>query len=233
MTDQNLTPHGQNIVVYDCEIKNVIDGKTITWNDHNKMGISVAVAFDYLTSEFKVFMDDNLEELPTLLNRAEIVSGFNIIGFDHKLVNGSTKAQYVHTDNTYDLLFESRLAWGWDPKMAFPKGMRLDDHLLGTFGPEWVKTADGAEAPLMWQRGELGRLISYCIDDVRRECMLFEHVWAEKPVITPIHGPRILRHPLWQKRRAMNAKALDPVHSKVWEVIEKETAGIEPLEERN
>lgn len=40
----------RNIVVYDMEIKNSIGSKfgekTITWNDHDLMGISVACLYD-------------------------------------------------------------------------------------------------------------------------------------------------------------------------------------------
>jgi hypothetical protein len=188
-------PHGRNIVVYDLEIKEPIEGQ-VTWNRHDLMGISVGVAYHYLTGEFKVFMDDNIEELPELLNQADIVSGFNIIGFDNPLVNATcTKNKYQRTDNCYDLLIESRKAHGWTPAKPFPKGMRLDDHLEGTFGKQFMKTADGAEAPKMWKRGEFGRLISYCIDDVKRECMLFEHVWHGRPVTTALHGSRTLRKP--------------------------------------
>jgi hypothetical protein len=186
---------GKNIVVYDLEIKNVIDGKDVTWARHDLMGISVGVAFHYLTGEFHVFMDDNIEDLPALLNQADIVSGFNILGFDNKLVNATTRHQY-HGENTYDLLEESRRASGWNATKPFPKQMRLDDHLGSTFGKEHLKTADGAEAPIMWREQRLGKLISYCIADVKRECMLFEHVWKELPVKTPMHGERILRHPL-------------------------------------
>lgn len=189
-----LSPHGQNIVVFDCEIKEEIKG-LITWNDHDKMGISVAVAYHYLTEEFHVFMDDNIEELPYLLNQAEIVSGFNIIGFDNKLVNASCSNKYTNEKNSYDLLVESRKASGWRQGMRFPSGMKLDDHLLGTFGKDFMKTAHGSEAPGMWQNKQLGKLISYCIDDVKRECKLFEHVYAGFPVTTPLHGSRILKQP--------------------------------------
>jgi hypothetical protein len=185
---------GENIVVYDLEIKNPIDGKHITWNDHHLMGISVGVAFHYLTGELHVFMDDNLEELPKLLNQADIVSGFNILGFDNKLINATCATKY-EGHNSYDMLLESRLAAGWKPNLPFPKGMRLDDHLEATFGKAMKKTEDGADAPKFWLEGHLGKLVSYCIADVRRECMLFEHVWAGRPVRTPTHHERVLRHP--------------------------------------
>jgi hypothetical protein len=194
-----ITPHGKNIVVYDLETKNPISGQ-VTWDRHDLMGISVGVAYHYLTGETHIFMDDNLEDLPKLLNQADIVSGFNILRFDHKLLNATTKTKYTNEANTYDLLLESIFATGWKTGKAFPKGMRLDDHLHGTFGEDFVKTANGAEAPHMWQKKELGKLISYCVADVRRECMLFERVWAELPVTTALHGQRVLRHPLRARR---------------------------------
>jgi hypothetical protein len=55
---------GKNIVVYDMEIKNVIDGmvvdpstgqqKKLTWNDHHLMGMSCGVLWDYETMEFSI-----------------------------------------------------------------------------------------------------------------------------------------------------------------------------------
>lgn len=197
MTD---SPHGKNIVVFDLEIKNVIDGKLITWKDYAKMGISVGVAHHYLTGDTHIFTDENIEELPLLLNQADIVSGFNILGFDNSLLNATTTEKFTNIAACYDLLEESRRATGWRPTMPFPKGMRLDDHLLATFGPEWVKTEDGAQAPVMYQRGELNRLIDYCIADVERECMLFDRVWAEDIVRTATHGDTVLRHPLRPRR---------------------------------
>lgn len=184
------SPVGSNIVVFDCEIKNEIKGE-VTWGRHDLMGVSVAAAFHYLTMEFKIFMDDNIEQLPELLNQAEIVSGFNIIEFDNKLLNATCKLQ-LHGQNVYDILKESRVAAGVD---RFSKGMKLDDHLLGTFGPEALKTAEGAHAPIFWQEKRLGKLISYNIDDVRRECKLFEHIYAGNAIKTPNHGWRKLRMP--------------------------------------
>jgi hypothetical protein len=188
---------GRNIVVYDLEIKNVIDGENVKWSTPEKMGISVGVAFHYLTGEYKVFMDDNLPALAKLLNQAEVVSGFNIIGFDNTLLNATLapECEKYHGKNTYDILLESRIATGWTPQKRFPSGMRLDDHLRGTFGPDFLKTADGAEAPIMYQDGRIGELVSYCIADVKRECLLFEHIWNEKPVKTEAHGEHLLRHP--------------------------------------
>lgn len=194
LVNRNLI--GQNIVVFDLEIKELI-APPITWNDHDKMGISVGVAYTFRTSEFMVFMDDNLHELVDLLNQADLVTGFNIEGFDIPLLNATPNKTGVKftSPRVYDLLFYSRLSTGWRPDLRFPSGLRLDDHLRGTFGEDFMKTADGAEAPAMWKRGDLGRLVSYCVADVRREAELFKHVWHGHPVRTQAHGYRQLSNP--------------------------------------
>lgn len=185
---------GQNIVVFDCEIINVIDNKTITWNDHHKMGISVAVAFDYKNMEYKVFLEDNLGDFVSLLNRADMISGFNILGFDIPLViktpphGKDMKREFVH----YDMLFFSRLSTGWTPGARFPTGLRLDNHLESTFGKDFMKTEDGANAPILWQQKKYGRVIDYCLADVKREKTLFEHIWKGLPVKTAAHGTKTL-----------------------------------------
>lgn len=184
---------GQNIVVFDCEIKNIIDGKSVRWSDHEKMGISVACLFDFKTMDYMVYLDDNINALVDRLNYSDLVVGFNINGFDIPLV----KACIGKTLNfkVYDILDESRHAVGYRPGKQFPRGLKLDDHLLGTFGPEHVKTAHGSEAPIMYQNGKMGDLISYCLADVKREAKLFKHIWDRFPVKTITHGERILSDP--------------------------------------
>lgn len=187
---------GQNIVIFDAEIKNVIDMKKITWNDKHLMGVSVAVAFHFLTMEYKVFMDDNLPELVDLLNNADVTSGFNTLGFDIPLFNSTKECGgKVREDNNYDILYWSRRATGWTPSMKFPSNMRLDNHLKGTFGDHFVKTEDGANAPVFWQEGKIGRVVSYCIADVHRERMLFEHIWNTGTVKTDTFGERQIFKP--------------------------------------
>ena len=125
-------------------------------------------------------MDDNLQELVDLLNTADLVVAFNNIDFDNPLLAAEAKNQklerLLRPDlPNYDMLVESRKGAGVD---KFTGGFKLDAHLDATFGKQMLKTADGSEAPKMFQRKELGRLASYCLADVRRERALFESVWA-------------------------------------------------------
>jgi DNA polymerase elongation subunit (family B) len=185
---------GQNIVVFDCEICEPIAGQ-VTWNRHDLMGISVACAFDFRSNDYLVFMKDNLEGLVARLNSADLIVGFNIINFDLPLVAATCKTALGLPLPVYDLLPESRRAAGWDESQRFPKGMKLDDHLEATFGREHMKTSNGEEAPRMWKDGRLGELVSYCLADVKREAMLFRHVWEGRPVRTPLHPERLLKSP--------------------------------------
>jgi DEAD/DEAH box helicase domain-containing protein len=192
----------RNIVVYDSEIIRSIgddvEGRKVTWNDHDLMGISVACAFDYEDGDYKVFMQDNLPELAERLNRAELVVAFNQIGFDNKLLRASGLP--LNPDEqlrNYDMLVESRKALGWKVgSNSYPRGCKLDDHLSAIFGKTMLKTANGEEAPRMYQRGEMGKLISYCLADVRREKALFEHIWLHGWVKTPTNGTKTVKHPI-------------------------------------
>ena len=186
---------GKKVIVFDAEIKNVIDLKTITWNDHHLMGISVAVGFHYETMEYRVYMDDNIGELYAAINDADLVSGFNILGFDIPLFQKTPPIQLVKPKKVYDMLEYSRRAVGWFPGARFPSGLKLDNHLEGTFGESFMKTEDGANAPVFWQQGKIGKVISYCVADVKRELTLFEHIWKGLPVVTAAHGKRILEKP--------------------------------------
>lgn len=187
---------GKPIVVFDLEIKNVIGQNGVTWSTYGKMGISVGCAFDYRSMDYLVFMDDNIQELRELLAKANLIVGFNIVGFDLPLIASSTKVVEKNPDlEIYDILYWSRKSTGWDGSNKFPQGLKLDEHLEGTFGKENMKTANGAEAPKMWQNGEIGKLTSYCLADVKREKMLFEHIVKGLPVKTKAHGEKIIQLP--------------------------------------
>jgi len=188
---------GRNVVVFDVECRRAVDGNEVTWKSFSKMGISVASALDYRTLDYCVFMQDNIHQLAELICQADLVVGFNILAFDIPLLE-ATIGTILPPINTYDILRESRIACGWKPDdeySAYPKGLKLDDHLLGTFGKDFMKTADGAEAPKMWQENRLGELISYNLADVRRESRLFEHVVENGWVSTPKYHRKTLRSP--------------------------------------
>jgi DEAD/DEAH box helicase domain-containing protein len=183
---------GLNIVVYDTEIKNEIDGEKITWAQHNKMGLSVAALHDYRDGDTKVYFEEDAAELADRLNTADLVVGFNTPPFDNKLVKAYAPNLKENEIKNYCLLHQSRLATGWTEKQRFPSNMTLDHHLIATFGPQFAKTDHGSQAPKMYPAGQIGKLVSYCIADMRREKMLFEHVVQHGWVKTEAHGLKYL-----------------------------------------
>jgi hypothetical protein len=171
---------GKNIVVYDLEIKNIIDGKNITWNDKHLMGISVGCAFDYREMRYRVFLDDNIGELVDRLNEPEtLIVAFNQEQFDNELLRqdpiAKLKTSLLPDDQlkNYDMYKKSKEA-----KNAgkFDKGFRLQEHL--TAMKLSLKTADGSMAPVWWQEGKIGKCIDYCLNDVSVERGLFEHIYV-------------------------------------------------------
>ena len=193
---------GQNIIVFDCEIKEEIDGKNVTWGTPEKMGVSVACSFDYRTLDYNVYLDDNLHELYERINNADMVCGFYTLGFDIPLLDatrvfgsdgGEILKKKLRTDNHYDILYWSRRSTGWKDGQRFPSGMKLNDHLDAMFGMQ--KTEDGAQAPVFYKQGKMGKLISYCLADVARERKVFEHIWNLGWVKTPTHGQKIVECP--------------------------------------
>lgn len=194
----------KNVVVYDCEIKNVIDGERVTWSTFDRMGLSVACLYDYLTDDYSVYFEEDIKDLCERLNAADLVVGFNTTGFDNRLLRGLGGPLMPDRDlktlaplsgeksglKNWDMLYWSRRSIGWDESKKYPQGLRLDNHLEATFGNRFKKTADGAMAPVWWQEGKKAKVISYCLADVKRERMLFEHIVDYGQVSTAAHGIR-------------------------------------------
>lgn len=165
---------GRNWCVYDLEIANPIDGKECTWSTYHRMGLSVGCIYDYCDGDYKVYLAGDVYAMAERLSQADLVIGFNIKGFDDNLLSALVPT-FDKTRPRYDLLEESRLGTGWTPDKPFPKGLNLDSHLQATFGKEFMKTNNGAEAPWLFRTGRMGELITYNIADVKREKRLFEH----------------------------------------------------------
>ena len=180
---------GKNIVVYDLEIKEQVESLPKKWASRDLMGISVGCAFDYRTMKYRVFMDDNMPELVDRLNEpGTLIVAFNHINFDNKLLRDTYGLPLLKPDtelNNYDMMLVSKMGVG--VRGAAHKGFRLDDHLMACGLA--TKTANVAEAPIMWQAKKFGTLIDYCMNDVMVERGLFEHMWINGTVASA-HTPK-------------------------------------------
>jgi hypothetical protein len=158
-----------------------------------RLGVSVAVAFDYETGEYTVHLQDNLGALWYRLTRAALVVGFNIRRFDIPVLfghvqndlgtGGSDPGEMESLEasregvlaNAYDIYEESKIGAGAG---KYDRGYRADDHLRAIWGAGGAKTGSGADAPRLWKEDRMGELTTYCLADVHRERRLFERCWT-------------------------------------------------------
>ncbi len=188
------------MLIYDTEIKHGVPGKEEPiegvqycegWEDFTGMGIAVIAAYDYTEDACRVFCDDNLQELQHLIwshiDQGEKIVGFNSLKFDNPLVR--VYGVDIPDEASYDLLVEIWKAAGLKPEFEKDThmGFSLDDCIQANFSG-YGKTGDGAMAPLMWQRGEIGKVIDYCLSDVWLTKMLMDKVLKDSVILSPKDG---------------------------------------------
>ena len=133
------------------------------WEHIDKLGISVACAYDSKTDEFLSFRE---EELPKLfeLCKERLVVGYNIRGFDLPVM-GAYGLNYNRLD-VFDIMYDLQA-------LTRQKYMKLEYVARGTLGVG--KSADGLQAVEWWKKGEIQKIIDYCIQDVKVTRDVFQH----------------------------------------------------------
>lgn len=166
-------------LIYDCEIQKCIPDGAIEedlqycdgWEDFEGMGISIIGCYTYWNDVHHVFLEDNLSDFQALVYEADEIIGFNSISFDDKLC----AANGIKIETTYDLLCEVRIASGQPPHYeqgVTRRGYNLDALCFANLGQG--KSSTGANAAILWQRGQRGSVISYCLRDVQLTRKIFE-----------------------------------------------------------
>ena len=188
------------MLIYDCEIAKLIPSKDEPqdpnfeycngWGDHLGMSISVVSVYDFEEGFPRIFMEDNLAELFELMEKTDIIAGFNSKHFDNKLI--AAHGYTVPDEKTFDLFLEIKEAAG---AHKYAKGYNLDNCCMVNLGHQ--KSGDGALAPKLWQQGKIGAVVDYALRDIMLEMKLLE-LCMKQPIIDPGHtGQRIfVRNPL-------------------------------------
>jgi len=189
-----------NAFFYDLEIIKAIpprDGKLelgveycAGWSDFNGMGISVLGVWDELEGVPHVFLEDNFWDFADLLKSRQYAISFNGIGFDNKVL--ACKGMEIPRYQNFDLLRELWIADGLDPDSFTPKthgGFSLEACCNANL--TCGKSGNGAMAPVNWQNGLHGDVITYCLRDV----MLLRRL-----VKMAIINNGELRHPKWDRK---------------------------------
>ncbi|MGE4234269.1 MAG: ribonuclease H-like domain-containing protein [Bacteriovoracia bacterium] len=124
------------------------------WQNIDKLGVSVACAYDSKTEQFLSFKENELDQLNKLC-RERLVVGYNIMGFDLKVL-AAYGFEYRKFD-VFDIMYDIEHSCGW-------RYLKLDQIAKGTLGS--AKSADGLQAVEWYKQGLIDKIIEYCIKDV-------------------------------------------------------------------
>lgn len=174
-----------NTWVFDLEIVNAIPTRDQAflpgirycsgWGDHAGMGVSVLVAARIDGSDKRIFIGANvtsdvkcsfhwLGAFNDIIKDADCLVGYASRSFDAKVL--AAKGLHIPESKHVDLLWEIKKSLN----NFAPKGYKLNDVSVRCGGP--MKTGDGADVPIWWQRGEQQRVIDYCAVDIGATCAI-------------------------------------------------------------
>jgi DEAD/DEAH box helicase domain-containing protein len=156
-------PSGKNVVVFDLETQRSfqdVGGRTAM----RELGMSVGVVYSFLDDSFHAFLESEAARLIEFLRAAELVVGYNLLGFDYEVLKGYGELPAAGLP-TLDIMVDLQQKLGFRPK--------LDSVVKATIGA--AKTADGLQALAWWKEGRLDLIEKYCTEDVRltRDLYLF------------------------------------------------------------
>lgn len=170
-----------NYVIYDTEIRHGVPTKdnpvqrgyqyAKDWTDFYGMGIAVICAFDIVEAQYRVFLEDNFDAFQELIDQRDGVLGFNNRRFDDKLLRDN--GLRVSRPKSFDLAASIWHAAGI-PEGEHPRGLSLNACCAANKLPQ--KSGNGADAPQDFQDGKIGRVIDYCLNDVRCTLQLYRHI---------------------------------------------------------
>lgn len=178
MTSQKIEPSGH--IVFDVEIARDVDSVG-GWDFTGEMGLACAVVYEVAKDRYRHYDSSELEELQQCLDRADKITSWNGWNFDLPVIYGVNRPDWNGhpaqdrpggkdgkplRERSQDLLRCVWQAQGLDPDKGSPahRGWKLEEvgEALGFGG----KCDDGALAPAMFQKGQWGKLLTYCQHDV-------------------------------------------------------------------
>ncbi len=152
-------------IVFDIETEGDFRGN----GDFSNLEITVVGMHDSETNEYSSFLKEELPKLWPLLERADVLVGYNSEHFDIPILN-----RYYAGDlskiKSVDLLKEIKNVLG--------RRLKLDTVAQATLGRG--KSGDGLEAQVWWKNGDIEKVRAYCLDDVKITKELYEYAQKHK-----------------------------------------------------
>lgn len=154
------------VITFDIETRNIVQGAAF---DMANQELTICCIHDSETGEYSSYLKEELPKLWGILERADILVGYNSDHFDIPILN-----RYYSGDLTkiksVDLLKEVRNVLG--------RRLKLDNIAEATLGRN--KTADGMQAVVWWEEGKVDLVRQYCIEDVKITRELYDYAKKHK-----------------------------------------------------
>ncbi len=157
-------------IVFDIETRNFFSD--VGKNDPTLLDISIVAIHDSETDTYSSYLPEELTKLWPILERADMLIGFNSDHFDIPLLN-----KYYPGDlskiKSLDILKEIHNSYG--------RRMKLDQLAEGTLGKN--KIGGGVDAVNWWKAGEIEKIREYCIDDVKITKEIYDYARENNKLI--------------------------------------------------
>lgn len=157
-------------IVFDIETRNVF--ADVGKHDPALLDIALVAIYDSATDTYGTFLEEELKHLWPIIEQSDMLIGFNSDHFDIPLLN-----KYYPGDlskiKSLDILKEIKGAYG--------RRMRLDSLAEGTLGKK--KSGHGLDAITWWKKGEIDKIRTYCLDDVKLTKELYDYALSNGKLI--------------------------------------------------
>ena len=134
------------------------------WGNSHLMKLAVGVVWDSKAKASFTYLESEAGKLVEKLRSADLVIGFNVIGFDYSVLQPYSSFD-LHEINTFDMLVDVH------KKLGYRLGLNhLAQHTLKA-----EKSADGLLSLQWYKEGKMDKIIEYCTKDVEitRDLFLF------------------------------------------------------------
>ena len=169
----------KNIVYFDLETQksfNDVGG----WSNKSQMLVSIGVTYSTKRGDYKIYREDDIQELIQELKEADLVVGYNHIQFDYGVLEGYCLLELTGQTNNLDMMIELE-------KLI---GFRLKLDALGSASLGAGKTGNGLDALRWWQDYKktkdtepLMKIAKYCCYDVKVTKEVYEYAIKNKHLL--------------------------------------------------
>ncbi|MES3006055.1 MAG: ribonuclease H-like domain-containing protein [Patescibacteria group bacterium] len=169
-------------IIFDIETRNSFQdvGKA----DPALLDISVVCIYDSETDSYSSYLQEDLNKLWPIIEKADMLITFNGDHFDIPLLNKYYPGDLTHI-KSLDLLKEVRKSLGH----------RIGLGLIAQGTLNKGKGGHGLEAIEWWRKGEIEKIIKYCLEDVKITKEIYEYALANKKLKYQ-EGEQVIEFPL-------------------------------------